>query len=64
MEWRFGVALWFGGVLTVFHMNIHEVTDFHGGFLTIFSADYTAHEYLYMRRKYLTIPWHFQQYFT
>ena len=21
MEWRFGVALWFGGVLTVFHIH-------------------------------------------
>ena len=45
-------------------ININEVTDFHGGFL-IFSALrsntrwtilYGDHEYLYMRKKYLTIP--------
>ena len=47
-------------------INIHGVTDFHGGFLTTFSALRSNTRWtiqlmniLDMRRKYLTIPWHF-----
>ena len=49
-------------------ININEVTDFHGGLNSQYfllydqildGLLYRAHEYLYMRKKYLTIPMDF-----